>query len=171
MFKAMAVAVVILLVSRVISAQEAKESVQFNILLLIASAFGIGAAIEESGAAAWVSSGIVHFAQPLGLIAVLVFIYILTNIFTELITNNAAALMMLPIALDTAERVHANPMAFAVLVAIAASASFLTPIGYQTNLIVMGPGGYKFSDYFKVGLPLTFIVMIVTITMVDLVWI
>lgn len=171
MFKAMAVAVVILLVTRVISAEEAKDSIQFNILLLIASAFGIGAAIEESGAATWVASGIVHFAQPLGMIAILVFIYVLTNIFTELITNNAAALMMLPIALDTADRVGVNPMAFAVLVAIAASASFITPIGYQTNLIVMGPGGYKFSDYFKVGIPLTFIVMIVTITMVNLVWI
>src|SRR5699024_10381422 len=87
MFKAMALAVVVLLVTRVISAEEAKDSVQFNILLLIASAFGIGAALEQSGAAAWVASGIVGFAQPLGMIAVLVFVYVLTNVFTELITN------------------------------------------------------------------------------------
>src|SRR5699024_10107533 len=135
--------------TKVLRAEEAKDSVQFNILLLIASAFGIGAAIESSGTAQWVATGIVEFAQPLGLVAVLVCVYLLTNVFTELITNNAAALMMLPIALSIADQLHVNPMAFAVLVAIGASASFITPIGYQTNLIVMGPGGYKFTDYFK----------------------
>ncbi|HET7578181.1 MAG TPA: SLC13 family permease [Bacillales bacterium] len=171
MFKAMSIVVVILLLTRVVTPEEAKKSVQFNILLLIASAFGIGEALTQSHAAKWIAMGIVHATQPFGILAILFFIYLLTNVFTEMITNNAAAVMMFPIAMSAAEQVHANPMAFAVIIAIAASASFLTPIGYQTNLIVMGPGGYKFTDYFKVGLPLTLIVMVVTIAMVDWIWI
>lgn len=171
MFKAMSFVVVLLLVTKVITPEEAKKSIQFNVLLLVASAFGIGSALTESGAAKWIATGLVHVAQPFGLIAILLFIYLLTNIFTEMITNNAAAAMMFPISMSAAQQVHANPMAFAVIVAIAASASFVTPIGYQTNLIVMGPGGYKFTDYFKVGIPLSFLVMIITVIVVDLVWI
>lgn len=171
MFKAMSFVVVLLLVTRVVTPEEAKKSIQFNVLLLVASAFGIGAALTASGAAKWIATGLVHAAQPFGLIAVLLFIYLLTNIFTEMITNNAAAAMMFPIAMSVSQQVHVNPMAFAVLVAIAASASFVTPIGYQTNLIVMGPGGYKFTDYFKVGIPLSILVMIITVTLVDLVWV
>ncbi|HEX7064067.1 MAG TPA: SLC13 family permease [Bacillales bacterium] len=171
MFKAMSIVVIILLLTRVVTPEEAKKSVQFNVLLLIASAFGIGAALSESGAAHWIASGLVQLVQPFGLIAILIIVYLMTNIFTEMITNNAAALMMMPIAISMAEQVGASPEAFAVLVAIGASASFITPIGYQTNLIVMGPGGYKFTDYMKVGFPLSLIVMVVAITMVKLVWI
>jgi di/tricarboxylate transporter len=171
MFKAMSLVVVILLAGRIINADEAKKSVQFNVLLLIASAIGVGAALDQSGAAKWVASGLVEFGKPFGLIAILFLVYLLTNIFTEMITNNASAVMMFPIAMNTADQVGANPMAFAVVVAIAASASFITPIGYQTNLIVYGPGGYKFTDYAKVGIPLSFIVMAVTITVVNFIWI
>ncbi|HET7627062.1 MAG TPA: SLC13 family permease [Bacillales bacterium] len=171
MFKAMSLAVVLLLLLRIVSPTEAKESVQFNVLLLVASAFGIGAALTESGAAKWIAEGLVSFAEPYGLLAILLLVFLLTNIFTEMITNNAAAVMMFPIATEMADQVGADPMAFAVVVAIAASASFLTPIGYQTNLIVMGPGRYKFTDYYKVGLPLTIIVMIVTLVVVDMVWV
>lgn len=171
MFKAMSFVVVLLLLTRTITAEEAKKSVQFNLLLLIASAFGVGAALTESGTAKWIAQGLVHLAQPFGMVAVLFFIYLLTNIFTEIITNNAAAAMMFPIAMSAAHQVHVNPMAFAVLIAIAASASFVTPIGYQTNLIVMGPGGYKFSDYFKVGLPLSVIVMITSVLIVNWIWV
>ncbi|HET7615745.1 MAG TPA: SLC13 family permease, partial [Bacillales bacterium] len=171
MFKAMSVVVVLLLLGRVVTPEEAKKSVQFNVLLLIASAFGIGEALTQSGAAKWIATGLVNVAQPFGVIAVLLFVYILTNVFTEMITNNAAAVMMFPIAMATAQQIQVNPMAFAVVVAIAASASFLTPIGYQTNLIVMGPGRYKFTDYYKVGLPLSFIVMIVTIIVVNWIWV
>lgn len=171
MFKAMAIAVLILIFSKLVSLEEAKNSISFDILLLIASAFGIGQAIEESGTAKWVASSIVDLAAPFGIAALLVIVYLLTNLFTELITNNAAALMMLPIAIGIADQANVDPTAFAVLVAIAASSSFVTPIGYQTNLIVMGPGGYKFTDYFKVGIPLTFIVMIIAVTVVNLVWV
>ncbi|WP_010529517.1 SLC13 family permease [Lentibacillus jeotgali] len=170
MFKAMSLAVIILLVTKVITPEEAKKNVQFNILLLIASALGIGAALDETGAARWVASGLVQIGQPLGTFALLVFIYLITNVFTETITNNAAAAMMIPIAVSTAEQVGKDPTAFAIVVAIAASAAFITPIGYQTNLIVYGPGGYKFKDYIKVGAPLSVIVMMIAVTIVYYGW-
>lgn len=170
MFKAMSIVVVLLLLFRVVTAEEAKKSVQFNVLLLIASAFGIGSAIENSGAATWVAEKLVQFGEPLGIIFVVFLIYLITNIFTEMISNNAAAVLMIPIAIETAEKVGANPMAFAVAVAVAASAAFITPIGYQTNLIVYGPGGYKFSDYVKVGTPLNLIAMSITLFVIHFVW-
>ncbi|MDZ5784244.1 SLC13 family permease [Marinococcus luteus] len=167
MFQAMALAVLIFLVARIITPEEAKRNVQFQVLLLIASAFGVGNAMTETGLAAWMAGGLLTFGEPLGIIAVLFLIYALTNIFTELITNSAAAVLMLPIGLSIADSLNVEPMAFAVTIAIAASASFITPIGYQTNLIVYGPGGYKFSDYLKVGMPLTLISMLVTVGVVS----
>lgn len=171
MFKAMSLAVVILLLARVLTPEEAKRSVQFNILLLIASALGVGTALLKTGAAEWIANGLLSIMEPLGVIAVLTMIYILTNIFTEVITNSAAAAMMFPIGMEIANQMNLDPMAIAVLIAIASSASFATPIGYQTNLIVYGPGGYKFTDYVKIGLPLSIIVMMITIFIVNLVWI
>ncbi|MDQ0482438.1 SLC13 family permease [Guptibacillus hwajinpoensis] len=171
MFKAMALTVVILLFSRVITPEEAKRSVQFNVLLLIASAFGIGMAILKTGTAEWIANALVHIGKPFGIIAVLLLIYLLTNIFTEVITNSAAAVMMFPIGMEVSGKMSVDPMAFSVLIAIAASASFITPIGYQTNLIVYGPGGYKFTDYMKIGIPLSLIVMVITVFMVNLVYI
>ena len=166
MFQAMALAVIIFLVARIITPEEAKRYVQFQVLLLIASAFGVGSAMTETGLAAWIAKGLLAFGEPLGIIVVLFFVYALTNLFTELITNSAAAVLMIPIGLSIAESLNADPMGFAVTIAIAASASFVTPIGYQTNLIVYGPGGYKFSDYIKVGLPLTVIAMVMTVGIV-----
>ncbi|MDQ0162539.1 SLC13 family permease [Aeribacillus alveayuensis] len=171
MFKAMSLAAVLLLLARVITPEEAKQSVQFNVLLLIASSFGIGTAMIKTGAAEWIANGLMKIAEPFGLVAVLFSIYLLTNIFTELITNSAAAVMMFPIAMEIAKKMSIDPTGLAVLITIAASASFITPIGYQTNLIVYGPGGYKFTDYIKVGTPLSIIVMVISIWIVHLVWI
>ncbi|MGG3739456.1 SLC13 family permease [Aeribacillus pallidus] len=171
MFKAMSLAVVILLLTRVITPEEAKQSIQFNVLLLIASSFGIGTALVKTGAAEWIAHSIIQLATPLGIVALLFFIYLLTNIFTELITNSAAAVMMFPIGMEVANQIGMDPIGIAVLIAIAASGSFITPIGYQTNLIVYGPGGYRFTDYVKVGAPLSIIVMCITVSIVYGVWI
>ncbi len=91
-------------------------------------------------------------------------------LFTELITNNAAAVLVFPIALSTSQAFGVSFMPFAIAIMMAASASFSTPIGYQTNLMVYGPGGYHFSDYFKVGIPLNLLMAVVTIAIVPLVW-
>ncbi|MBD8004518.1 anion permease [Bacillus sp. Sa1BUA2] len=170
MLKAMALAVVVMLVSGMISAEDIKGYVQFHVLLIIACSLGIGTAMTKTGLAQWIADALMIVSAPIGVIAVLVIMYILTNIFTELITNSAAAALMLPIGLEVAISLHLDPIGFAVLVAIAASASFITPIGYQTNLIVYGPGGYKFKDYIKVGVPLSFLVMITSITVIYFVW-
>lgn len=166
MFKAMSIEVVLLLLTKVITTEEAKKSIQFNVLLLIASAFGIGIALSKTGVATLIASTLVNIVQPLGIIFILIIVYLLTNIFTELITNSAAAALMFPIGMEVALYSGINEIAIAIIIAIAASASFISPIGYQTNLIVYGPGGYKFSDYFKVGLPLSLIVMTVTVAIV-----
>lgn len=170
MFKAMALAVVVFLTGKIITPQEAKEYVHFNVLLLIASSLGIGTAMLKTGLAKWVANALLDVGTPFGLIVILFLIYILTNIFTEVITNSAAAAMMLPIGIEVAQTLAVEPTGIAVLIAIAASASFMTPIGYQTNLIVYGPGGYTFTDYLKVGFPLSMLVMVLSVFMIYYVW-
>ncbi|MFD2210357.1 SLC13 family permease [Virgibacillus halophilus] len=170
MFKAMALAVLILLTAKIITPQEAKKYVHFNVLLLIASSLGIGTAMMKTGLAEWIASALLSFGEPLGLLVILFLIYLLTNVFTEIVTNSAAAVIMLPIGIEIAQRLAVDPRGIAVLIAIAASASFITPIGYQTNLIVYGPGGYKFTDYVKVGFPLSLIVMVTSVLIIYYVW-
>lgn len=170
MFKAMALAVLLLLATRILTPGEAKQYVHFDVLLLIASALGIGTAMTETGLAEWLADGLVSIGKPLGLLAILFMVYFLTNLFTELITNTAAAVLMIPIVIELAPQLNVGPIGFAVTVAIAASASFITPIGYQTNLIVYGPGGYTFKDYIKVGTPLSILVMITSVTIIYNVW-
>ena len=100
----------------------------------------------------------------------LISVYVTTALLTELITNNAAAIIMFPVALSVANEFAINYEPFAIIVMVAASASFLTPTGYQTNLMVMGPGGYRFSDYFVVGAPLSALVAIMAIFLVPFFW-
>lgn len=170
MFKAMALVVVVFLAGKIITLTEAKEAVHFNVLLLIASSLGIGTAMLKTGLAKWLADALLAVGMPMGLIVILFLIYILTNVFTEIITNSAAAAMMLPIGMEVAQTLAVNPLGIAVLIAIAASASFMTPIGYQTNLIVYGPGGYTFMDYLRVGCPLSMVVMLVSVFTIYYVW-
>lgn len=165
------VAALLMLASGAITVSDARESIDVPVLIVIASALGLGSALEATGVAASVAHGIVTVTAAGGLFYVLLGLYVVTNILTELITNNAAAALMVPIALAAAAELGVDPIAFAVIVAIAASASFISPIGYQTNLMVMGPGGYRFVDYFKVGLPVALLVMATTVAVVFMVWI
>lgn len=170
MFKAMLLLVIILFVFKLISIQDVTGAIQFDVILIIASAFGVGKAITNSGLADFLATHLVDIVKPLGILGLLFVIYIITNIFTELITNSAAAVLMFPIALEMAELMNANYLGFIITVTIAASSSFMTPIGYQTNLIVYGPGGYKFSDYIKVGAPLSVLVMSISVSLIYLLW-
>jgi di/tricarboxylate transporter len=164
------VAAAIMIYTGCVKKEQIMASLNLPILLVIASALGFGQAIETSGLASTAAFSINTFTSEYGHIAIVAGIYILTNILTELITNNAAAVLMLPIALALAVETGITPHAMAVTVAIAASASFLTPIGYQTNLMVMGAGRYRFKDYLKAGFPVTIILFIVTIAAVEFVW-
>lgn len=144
--------------------------VDWNVLVVIGAAFGIKTAFENSEADVLVSNFITGLASSGGKIAVLIFIYAITNLLTEMITNSAAAALIFPIAIKAAATLSVSPLPFVAAIAFAASASFATPIGYQTNMMVYGPGGYKFTDYLKVGLPLTAIYGITTIILAQIVW-
>lgn len=146
------------------------KSLNLPILLVIAGAIGVGQAIDASGLAHTGGLLILDISSSFGFIAVIISIYLATNILTELITNNAAAVLMFPLAIFAAYEAGIDPHAAAVTVAMAASASFLTPFGYQTNLMIMDAGGYKVHHYLKAGVPVTLIVMSVTVLMVYIQW-
>lgn len=151
-------------------ARKYTKFISWDILVTIASAFAISRAMQNSGMADAVAAfavGLSHSHGPLVLLAV---VFVITNIFTELMTNNAAAALAFPISLSIAQHLGVSPMPFFVTIAIAASASFSTPIGYQTNLIVQGIGNYRFSDFVRVGLPLNLICLALTVLLVPLIW-
>lgn len=144
--------------------------ISWDVLITIACAFGLSKALQNSGAADAIATTAINFSKSWGPTGVLVTIYIITTIFTEVITNNAAAALVFPIAYAAAAQLHVDPKPFFITICIAASASFATPIGYQTNLLVQGLGNYKFSDYTKVGLPLNILAFIISVTVIPLVW-
>ncbi len=148
-----------------------RAAIHLPVLLVIGAALGIGSALEQTGLAELLAYTVIDKTSGYGVVAVLVGIYVLTNLLTEMVTNNAAAVLMVPVALSTAVALGIDPQAIGVTVAIAASASFLSPIGYQTNLMVMEPGNYRFTDYMKAGFPVTLILMAVTVGMVTWIWI
>ena len=148
---------VALLATRVITLRQARNALDLDILVLIAAAFGLGAAVTESGLGDVIARGLVNGMSPLGTLGALAGILIATMALTEMISNNAAAALMFPISLSTAATVGADPLPFIITIMMGASLSFLTPIGYQTNLLVYGLGNYKFSDYTRLGIPLNLI--------------
>lgn len=163
-------AALLMIATRCLSAADAQQALNIQVLVVIAAALGLGRAVETTGLAQLVASGILDLTAEVGPIAALALIYVATNLLTELITNNAAAVLMLPVSLSAASSLGAPPKAFAVVVAVAASASFITPIGYQTNLMVMSPGGYRFGDYARAGWPVSLAVMATAVAAIALVW-
>ena len=155
---------------RVLTAAEARAAVDLNIIVLIAASFGIGNAIETSGLASQIADLVVGPLGDYGDIGLLLGVLVSTTLLTELITNNAAAVLMFPIALATATEAGLDPRGFAIAIAVAASSSFLTPIGYQTNTMVYGMGGYRFADFARVGAPLTIVVLVVATLVIPIFW-
>ncbi|MGM9760688.1 MAG: SLC13 family permease [Parabacteroides sp.] len=144
--------------------------ISWDILITIACAFAISKAMENSGFAPLIARSIIDMADRLGPYALLAILFIITNLFTELITNNAAAALSFPIALSVAKQLGVDPTPFFVVICMAASASFSTPIGYQTNLIVQGIGGYKFTDFVRIGLPLNIIAFLISVFLIPIIW-
>jgi len=147
----------------------ARRAVDWQVLLTIAAALAIGKALEKSGAAQHIAAQITALGVGDPWLA-LVAVYVITVLFTELITNNAAAALMFPIAIATAHALGVDFMPFVIAVLFAASASFATPIGYQTNLMVMGPGGYRFTDYLRAGIPVSILVGIISLLLIPIFW-
>jgi di/tricarboxylate transporter len=154
---------------RCISSTEARRSIEWESLLLIAASFGLARAMEKTGLAEMVAHSTIAAAgnNPYVVLAAL---YLVTMLFTELMSNNAAAVLTFPIAWQTATDLGVNPMPFVMAITVAASCGFATPMGYQTNLMIYGPGGYKFSDYMRFGGPLNLLVMAVTVALAPLIW-
>ncbi|NPA67857.1 MAG: SLC13 family permease [Chlorobi bacterium] len=143
------------------------KSVDYDLILVIALSLALGTAMIKTGVAAMLAQGILSIFKPLGIIGILSGIYLITAILAAFITNKAAVAVIFPVSLTLALNLKADVMPFILVVAYAAAANFMTPIGYQTNLMVYGPGGYKFKDFLKVGTPLTVIYMIVTVTILS----
>ena len=149
--------------------------VSWDVLVTIACAFAISKGMQESGFADYIAEFIIKASQTIGhahggIYAMMAILFLITNIFTELITNNAAAALAFPLALSMSKELGCDPMPFFICICMAASAAFSTPIGYQTNLLVQGIGGYKFTDYVKVGLPLNIIVFLLSVFLIPQIW-
>jgi di/tricarboxylate transporter len=144
-------------------------AVRWDIIFLLAGLLPLGTAMDESGTTQWLTAQILGVGSHLSGFWVLTFFYIATTVLTEILSNNAAVVLMIPIAAEVAKNLSLNPLAFIYAVAFAASNSYLTPIGYQTNTMVYGPGGYKFLDFTRVGAPLNLILTVLTPSLI--VWI
>ena len=166
--------VVILLTLRIISPQESYQSINWQVIILISALIPVGIVIQKTGTADWlgslISSAVNDVPSEWKPQVILGLIYLITVILTEVSSNAATAIIMTPIALAVSQQMGLDARAFVFAVAFAASASFITPVGYQTNLMVYGPGGYKFSDYIRVGLPLAFIFWITAIFVLPILW-
>lgn len=170
MFFFVAITTVIMAWTKIFPPQKYTKYISWDILITIACAFAISKAMENSGVSNILAQYIIGLSASYGPYVLLAILFIITNIFTELITNNAAAALSFPIALSLSQQLGVNPMPFFVVICMAASASFSTPIGYQTNLIVQGIGNYKFTDFLRIGLPLNIITFLISIFVVPQIW-
>lgn len=170
MFYFASLAAILLVWLKIMPHQKYTKAISWDVLITIACAFAISKAMQNSGAAEAIARTTINLSKGFGPLGVLAALYFITIVFTEIITNNAAAALVFPIALAAAHQLNVDPKPFFVTIAIAASASFSTPIGYQTNLIVQAIGNYKFSDYLKIGLPLNILAFIVCMLLVPYFW-
>lgn len=148
---------------------QASRGLDLPVLATIAASFSLGLALEKTGAAATLAEGLIDLSGGQALL-MLILTYVTVSLLTEIVTNNAAALIMLPIAMNVTGQAGLNPEPFVVAIMFAASASFATPLGYQTNLMVYGPGNYRFSDFLRVGIPMNIVVGITSVLSIYWLW-
>jgi di/tricarboxylate transporter len=150
--------------------EEAYEAIDWQVIFLLAGILPLGLALERSGAAAILSQQLVGSVGILGPVAVLAVFYLLAAVLTEFMSNNAAAVLLAPVAISSAVALGVDPRPLLVAVAFAASTSFATPVGYQTNAMVYGPGGYRFTDFTRVGVPLNLLFWGLSVWLIPLFW-
>lgn len=160
----------LMIITRCMSASDARQSVEWPVLIAIGASFGLGTALEKTGAAMFLSQQLVAVTQPLGPYATLAAIYFVTMVLNELITNNGAAALAFPFCLNAAALTNCETRPFIMAVALAASFAFASPVGYQTHMMVFGPGGYRFSDFVKVGVPLNILLWIASVILIPMIW-
>ncbi|MFG6150054.1 SLC13 family permease [Halobacillus sp. B23F22_1] len=168
--KAALAGVILLLVTKSIRASEAKEAVNWSVVILMASAMGIGKAMENSGLTELFTTAMMQIYPFIGLAGITFLLYLATMLLTEISHNIAAAVMMFPVGQTMAEQIEIEPKMFALVIAISASCSFITPIGYQTNMIVYDAGGYQFKDFSRVGFGLSLLCALCTVGLALLIW-
>jgi di/tricarboxylate transporter len=169
MVSALAGALVMVLTG-VLKPPEVYDAVEWDVIFLLAGVIPLGIAMEETGAANLIADLLVLSADFLPAIAVLGLFYVVTAVLTNIVSNNASVVLMIPVAAEAAAQLGANAFAFVLAVTFAASTAFMTPVGYQTNLFVYGPGGYKFTDYVRVGGPLQLLFAVVTTAGIAAIW-
>jgi len=150
--------------------RDAYKAIRWDILMLIFGMLALGIAMEKTGAAALIVTQLAGMVGGMGPLAVLAAVYLITSILTEVMSNNASAILLTPIAIGLAQQLGVDPRPFVVAVMFAASASFATPIGYQTNTLVYTAGGYRFTDFLKIGVPLNIVMLIVSILVIPIFW-
>ncbi len=167
---AAAAGALMMVLSGCISTEEAYGAIEWNVLFLLAGMLSLGAAMEKTGASAMLAEGMVNWVGGFGPIALLAAFFGATMLLTEVMSNNATVALLLPIAITTAHSIDANPRAFMFAVVFAASSSFMTPVGYQTNTMIYGPGQYRFVDFVRVGAPLNLIFWVLGTLLIPWFW-
>jgi di/tricarboxylate transporter len=160
----------LMVLTRCMSTADGRQSVEWPVLTAIGASFGLGTALDKSGAAQYLAEQLIHLTQPFGPIAALAAIYMATMILNELITNNGAAAIAFPFCLQAAALSGTHPRPFVMAVALASSFAFASPVGYQTHMMVFGPGGYRFSDFVRSGVPLNLLMMVVSVILIPIIW-
>jgi di/tricarboxylate transporter len=164
------IGVVLMVFTRCVRLDEIYSEMDWMVVFLLAGLLPLGIAMETTGAAAWLVTAISQSLGQVAPTAVIAGIYVITALLTAVMSNVATAVVVAPIALFVASQLGMNPYALLITVMFGASASFMTPMGYQTNVLIYGPGGYRFTDFLKVGTPLTIILGILTTLLVPVFW-
>jgi di/tricarboxylate transporter len=162
--------VVLMILTGCLTMEEAYRAIEWKAIFLIAGMLPLGIAMEQTGAARFLAEGMVGMVGGLGPLAVMGGLFLLAALASQVMPNPAVAVLLAPIALNTATDLGVSPYPLMMTVAVSASAAFLSPVGHSANLLIMGPGGYRFSDYIKVGLPLTLLVLGVALLVVPVFW-
>ncbi|MCH9673686.1 MAG: SLC13 family permease [Gammaproteobacteria bacterium] len=163
-------AIVVLIALKTITASDAYGAVDWPVIMLLAAMIPIGRALEITGGTDTITQGILAISTDAGPVVILLLVMVVTMTLSDIMNNAATAVVMAPIALNLARQLEVNPDAFLMAVAIGASCAFLTPIGHQNNILVMGPAGYRFGDYWRLGLPLEIIIIAVSVPLICMVW-
>ena len=162
--------VILMVLTRCLTMEEAYQAIEWKAVFLIAGMLPLGIAMEQTGAAQFLAEGMVGVVGGLGPIAVMAGLFLLSAVASQVMPNPAVAVLLAPIAFNTATDLSISPYPLMMVVAISASAAFLSPVGHSANILVMGPGGYRFSDYTKVGIPLTIVVLLISLVIVPIFW-
>jgi di/tricarboxylate transporter len=161
---------ILMVLTRCLTMDEAYRAIEWRAVFLIAGMLPLGLAMQQTGAAEWVAQGVVSAVGGLGPLAVVAGLYLLTAVAAQIMPTAAVAILVAPLAITTATDLGMSPYALMMTVSLSASASFMSPVAHPANVLIMGPGGYRFIDYIKVGLPLTLVCLAVTLLLLPLVW-